>query len=281
MPTRSPPAAAANTRDGALNISLVLITGIGETAYTNNGLNVGAIAPITTQYSISGVTSTLFIQNMPNAGTLTVPAVIAPAITDILGFDIASGINVATASAASTGVGVGIIKVAAAATTESIATINLTTGALGVLGNLPFTGSKGFTFNKPAATSVIGLTAAGQLVRFLDTATANTSTPVAITGVRLGDTLVAIDFRPATGQLYALGVEAAGGTFGTLYLLDPQTGAATIVGAPGFFSTPPPTRSTSSPAPTVAWSAQPFRSSSALRRSTSPPWPASTFRRAW
>ncbi len=55
---------------------------------------------------------------------------------------------------------------------------------------------------------------------------------VAITGVAAGESLVGIDYRPQTGQLYALGVTDAADT-GTLYLLDPQTGTATVVGTAG------------------------------------------------
>ena len=44
--------------------------------------------------------------------------------------------------------------------------------------------------------------------------------------------LVGIDFRPQTGQLYSLGVNDTANN-ATLYLLDPQTGAAMAVGAVG------------------------------------------------
>ena len=49
-----------------------------------------------------------------------------------------------------------------------------------------------------------------------------------------GETLVGVDWRPQTGQLFALGFDAANGTgSATLYRIDPQTGAATIVGSAG------------------------------------------------
>ena len=44
--------------------------------------------------------------------------------------------------------------------------------------------------------------------------------------------LVGIDYRPQTGQLYSLGVNDTANN-ATLYLLDPQTGAAMAVGAVG------------------------------------------------
>jgi len=220
-------AAVADTRDGALNIATVATTGIAETAYTNNALN----QTFTTQYSVSS-TGSLYIQNPPNNGTLTVPVVIAPAITNLFGFDIAPGINVTASNAVAAGVGYGVVKTAAA-TTESLATINLATGALGVLGTLPFTGTKGFTLQKPLATSVIGLTAAGEIVRFLDNAPATVVTTTAITGVTAGEELVGLEFRPVTGQLYALGVETTAGVTGTLYRIDPQGATATVIGTAG------------------------------------------------
>jgi hypothetical protein len=58
---------------------------------------------------------------------------------------------------------------------------------------------------------------------------------VTITGVAADFYIAAIDVRPATGQLYGLGI---GGTSlfdeGTLYLIDPDTGAATLVGSAPF-----------------------------------------------
>ena len=56
---------------------------------------------------------------------------------------------------------------------------------------------------------------------------------VPITG-GIGDTLQAIDFRPATGQLYGLAVTNAAGTGGTgqIVVLNTQTGARTSVGSP-------------------------------------------------
>lgn len=74
-----------------------------------------------------------------------------------------------------------------------------------------------------------GTTLEGTLVSF------NTSTPgtllsgVAISGMQPNETIRGIDFRPATGQLYALG------SFSRLYTINPATGVATQVG--GVFST--------------------------------------------
>src|SRR4029453_12592543 len=51
-----------------------------------------------------------------------------------------------------------------------------------------------------------------------------------ITGLQAGETVLGIDFRPATGGLYALGSTSR------LYTINPTTGAATQVGAAGAFT---------------------------------------------
>jgi hypothetical protein len=58
-----------------------------------------------------------------------------------------------------------------------------------------------------------------------------TTTPVLVTGVTTGQTLVGMDYRPNTGQLYALGYDPTLTTNNArLYTLDPTTGVATAVG---------------------------------------------------
>ena len=75
-----------------------------------------------------------------------------------------------------------------------------------------------------SAVDLVGLTAGNQLVHF-SSSTPNAITTVGpITGVASGQTLVAIDFRPANDQLYGL---AVGGGTGQLYTIDPTTGVAT------------------------------------------------------
>ncbi len=60
----------------------------------------------------------------------------------------------------------------------------------------------------------------------------NSQTVVAITGVTAGQTLVGIDFRPATGELFALGYDASTtGNNARLYVLDQSTAVATPVGS--------------------------------------------------
>ena len=84
----------------------------------------------------------------------------------------------------------------------------------------------------PAARAepMTGVTTTNQLVTF-DSATPGTiSTSVAITGLQGGETILGIDYRPANGQLYALGSTSR------LYQINPLSGAATQVGASGAFT---------------------------------------------
>ena len=59
-------------------------------------------------------------------------------------------------------------------------------------------------------------------------------TSIPVTGLTAGQTLVGIDFRPANGVLYGLGVNSAANT-ATLYTISVLTGVATVVGSFGPF----------------------------------------------
>jgi hypothetical protein len=70
------------------------------------------------------------------------------------------------------------------------------------------------------------------LSQFQTTTPGTVSSPIAITGLVAGDTLLAIDFRPANGQLY--GVSSSG----RMYTINTATGVATQVGpGPSFAPT--------------------------------------------
>src|SRR3954467_10443435 len=58
----------------------------------------------------------------------------------------------------------------------------------------------------------------------------NPPAAVPVTGMQGGETLVDIDQRPGTGQLYGVG------TTGRVYVLDPTSGVATQVGAAATFT---------------------------------------------
>jgi hypothetical protein len=73
------------------------------------------------------------------------------------------------------------------------------------------------------------LTTANSIVAVTEALPNVPSTPAAITGITADETLVGIDVRPQNGGLYALGVNAVANT-ATLYLLNPQSGSAAVVG---------------------------------------------------
>jgi hypothetical protein len=83
-------------------------------------------------------------------------------------------------------------------------------------------------------TPAIGLSADGTMLVRFNTATPGTSVSITIPaagmpgGPAMGEVLVAIDYRPQTGQLYGLGVNETANT-ATLYLIDPQPGTGPVL----------------------------------------------------
>jgi len=219
---------AGTNMDGALNTGATAAQG---TAYVNNVANNGAT---TTQYTVNENPGMLFIQNNPNVGTLTLPLALSPTVNTILGFDIAPGVNTAMSNLAVTA-GSGYLLLRTGATTpESLATVNLVNGAVSdVTAIAGGAGARGLAVQNPASMAVIGLSADGtQLIRFAAATPGMTTATMPITGIFGAESLVGIDFRPATGQLYALGVDHTANN-GTIYRLDPQSGAATVIGTAG------------------------------------------------
>ena len=81
------------------------------------------------------------------------------------------------------------------------------------------------------AELIFATTAGTQRLVSFDSAAPNTLTSDAVvTGLQAGELLLGIDFRPATGELYALGSTSR------LYTLNTTSGAATQVGAAGAFT---------------------------------------------
>lgn len=70
---------------------------------------------------------------------------------------------------------------------------------------------------------------ANSLVRFTTATPATVGAPVAVTGLVAGDTLRAIDYRPASGVLYGLATDASNAGVRT-YVINPASGVATAVG---------------------------------------------------
>jgi len=211
--------------DGAVN---GLTTSVSATAYTNSQPNNGGI---TTQYTLDAATDSLYIQTPPNNGTQTAGLVITVNGSPldffaVSGFDIAPGVNAGAANqAVTTGSGYAVLTT----TSPRLYQIDLTTGAATEVANFA---PRSFAIN-PGLGATIGLVPGtpGSLVRF------STLSPSTTTSVNLGATngseiIVSIDQRPATGQLYGLGIDSTNNT-GTIYLIDPQLGSLTAIGTPG------------------------------------------------
>ena len=82
-----------------------------------------------------------------------------------------------------------------------------------------------------APAKLFAVTGANHLISF-DSATPGTITSdVTITGLGAGELIDGADIRPATGQLYALGITDNGAArSGQIYTINTTTGAATAVG---------------------------------------------------
>ncbi len=206
--------------DGAINGAAMQPT---AAAYTNNF----AGATTTALYDIDATTDNLYMQNPANSGTLILVGPLGVDFQSVNGFDYFSGNN--TAYAASQDL-IG---------NTQLYTINLTTGAatsIGIIGGAvqinPLRGLAVDTGAMPTAGfNVIALTTTNQLIRF-NSNRANTpiGNAVTITGLQSGESILGIDVRPATGQLYGLGSSSR------LYIINQTTGVATPVGAAGAFT---------------------------------------------
>lgn len=202
-------------------------TAFDAAAYTNNQANVTT----TTLYTIDSASDRLFIVNPPNAGTLTtpLPLTLGGSTLDISsesGFDIPSGINVAAGNAAASGLAYAAFTVAGVSGLYQLELSSGVTSLVGTLGGLSVRDIA--VAGLPSSAQSLNVSGSS-LQRFLLQSPAS-SVSVTITGVAAGERLVGFDTRPATGQWIALGVNAAANT-ATLYRLDPQTGAATQLGA--------------------------------------------------
>lgn len=209
------------TPDGTFNGGSTTAT---ATAYTNSQPNTA----ITTQYTLDATTNALYIQNPPNNGTLTLGMTVTVNgstldFTSVSGFDIAPGVNAPASSAAVTS-GVGYVVLRTVSTVK-LYQLDLTNAVATEIADFA---PRSFTIRQRLPVS-IGLSAAGtSLVRF-SPLNPGTTTSVALNPITSGETIVGIDMRPATGQFYVLGIDSTLNK-GSLYLLDPQGGALSVVG---------------------------------------------------
>ncbi|MBL8866482.1 MAG: DUF4394 domain-containing protein, partial [Planctomycetia bacterium] len=216
--------------DGAINGGT---STVGGTAYSNSFPNNGGV---TTQYTIDAATDSLYIQNPPNAGTQVLVSAISLGgspldFTSVKGFDILAD---ATAPGSNMGATSGTaLAVLTVDGVDGLYRIDLVTGeatSVGPIGTTPATVTSVAFQSDLGATPYIALDATGKfLVRSLSN---NVENPFIVTlgNIVAGETLVGIDFRPQTGQLFGLGIDGAKDT-GTIYRIDPQTGATVSLGS--------------------------------------------------
>lgn len=212
---RANPNDASVTVDGTLNPGTPTVT---AAAYTNSFSG----ATTTTLYDIDTASDMLFTQNPPNNGTLVPVGSLGVDAAASNGFDITT-----STGAAYTALTVGGVT--------NLYSINLTTGAATLAGGIGsgLTGLRGLAAdagNPIPNVTVFGLTTANQLVVFNSARPNTILRTVAITGLGGGENILGIDFRPATGQLFALSSASR------LYIINTVTGAATVVGAAGAFT---------------------------------------------
>ncbi|WP_234733276.1 DUF4394 domain-containing protein [Tellurirhabdus bombi] len=199
----NPETGAVQMVDGSINGAAgVALSGA---AYTNNR----AGTTTTTLYDIDPATDKLYRQDPPNDGKLVEVGPLGLDITGSAGFDIAPD-------------GRALVSVVFGGKSE-LQTIDLNTGRLQKLGDLPMNLIGLAIPTEPVAYAVDG----GNSLHIFNPMN---PAPVAktLTGLQTGEIIVGLDFRPANGQLYALGSTSR------LYTINTSSGAATQVGSGPF-----------------------------------------------
>ncbi|WP_159452067.1 DUF4394 domain-containing protein [Hymenobacter roseosalivarius] len=227
----SDPVAAGTQRDGDLNPGN---PSIAAAAYTNNFIGTGS----TTLFVFDDVLSQLFIQTSPNTGLITAAG---PATG--IAFNPAVGVSMDINSTRTDENYLLISGAPGTSTSTQLYELNIGSGAAtskGVIGaGLPINNLTFATFAVDPVSPPIALTGqllfaltGGNLISFDSNAPRIIRTSTPISNLAAGQTLVGLDFRPATGELFALGYNATATTANSqLYTVNPGTGALTAVGA--------------------------------------------------
>ena len=221
---------AGTNPDGGISVGTTSVDGA---AYTNNQPN----GTVTTLYTLDAASNSLFLQNPPNGGIQTVGLPVTLGgnpldFTAINGFDIPAGVKAAANNVpVLAGSAFAVLAVGGATGLYNINLVTATATLVGTVGTGTDVVSGVAVQSTLGGLPAIALSAdAKSLVRF-NTTTPGTATTVTLGATKLGETLVGIDFRPQTGQLFGLGVDDTTDT-ATLYLIDPQSGAVVAVGTP-------------------------------------------------
>lgn len=201
----NPETAAVAATDGSINGgSSPTIVGA---AYTNNK----AGASTTTLYDIDANTKKLYKQDPPNNGTLAEVGNLNVNFTGQAGFDINGDNSVALASLT-------------VDMKSKLYTIDINTGAATYLADFS---TNLIDIAIPTDAVAYAVDESNNLLIFDPTKPATTVSK-AITGLNVGENVVGIDFRPANGQLFALGRTSLGTA--RLLTINASSGAAAAVG---------------------------------------------------
>lgn len=197
----------AATTDGAINGGPAGAR-ITSAAYTNAFAGTGS----TTLYVIDATGSTLYTQNPPNNGTLSMPVALGVTASAAGGFDIDARSNRGLAVLTVGGkAGLYAINLAATANPATLlAPLDLSDAV------------KGLAVRTPAAPLVLGLTDGAHLVSFKPATPNKFDSDVAITGLNSGEKLLGFDIRPKDGLLYGVTSGAR------IVTIDTKTGAASV-----------------------------------------------------
>lgn len=205
--------------------------GISAAAYTNSF----APAPAATQlFVIDAVSDRLFLQSPPNDGVLKDRGPLGFDVDAVNGFDI---VGAGDAYAVLTVAGVaGLYKLdIASAYAATRATLVAPLAVAGSVKGLAIP-TAAVAPATPTLYALVGIAGVDTLVSFAANAPAAVTTIAAITGLAPGDTLLGMDFRPATGALYGL---AASGALYTIDIASGVASAASVLGADPADSTAP------------------------------------------
>ena len=170
---------------------------IDEIAHTNNERD----ATVTTMYGIGSAEDMIYIEETP-----IVP--LSRDLTDVHGFALDSNARVATSDQPVLPGSSAAFAVVTADGMTGLTRIDLLTGEVGpivpIAGGIP--NVRGFAVRDAAVPGnfpAVALTSGGTLVGF-DTAAPGTNFSTFTPGMRAGVSLVAIDYRPQTGELFGL-----------------------------------------------------------------------------
>lgn len=200
-----PETGAVAFTDGSINgAANAAITAV---AYTNST----AGAATTTLYDIDQTSGKLFKQDPPNDGTLVEVGPLNVTFTGEGGFDISAMDNTALAALYS-------------GDKANLYEIDLTSGTAYKVGN--FSNNRIISIAIPTNPVAYAVDLQNNLLIFNPENPEPISKP--ITGVEAGEKVLGIDFRPVNGQLYGLGSSSK------IYLLNPSSGVATVVGSAPF-----------------------------------------------